>query len=401
MVLTGAFLYFPALALYLDRPTAKMLHLWAAIALPARLAGAGVLGDRRALGRTLREADRFDADDMRWLKGGPRRLVNRDHEPPQGRLNAGQKMNLAVTMGLLVVLGASGTLLWLGERDTTYRFAGSVHVHDLATLAITFLISGHLYLALIHPVTSNALSGMTTGSVDREWARRHHGKWVDGRGGGPSRVRRGRRGGGRRPAAGPRRAAAGAVAPPPPPPPSASLAQPAAVAEAVEAELVDLADREDPRGVPGAAVDGALGAQHLDAAADRGAGLVLEVQVEVLARPRSAGRDTNAMPERETSQTAACATRRSDAGVKVSAGIRRAGGVEVVARVAALVAALGRLDQAQQAVGAAAAGLLDVLDGEHQRLHGLAVVDAAGHARSAPQPIPHRRQRRTRRPRPP
>ena len=38
----------------------------------------------------------------------------------------------------------------------------------LATLAITFLISGHLYLALIHPVTSNALSGMTSGSVDRE-----------------------------------------------------------------------------------------------------------------------------------------------------------------------------------------------------------------------------------------
>jgi formate dehydrogenase subunit gamma len=179
MMLTGAFLYFPPLALYLDRPTAKMLHLWAAIALPAGWLVLTILGDRRALGRTLREADRFDRDDVRWLKGGPRRLFNRDHEPPQGRLNAGQKMNLAVTTGLLVVLGVSGTLLWLGERDTTYRFAGSVHVHDLATLAITFLISGHLYLALIHPVTSNALSGMTTGSVDREWARRHHTKWVE------------------------------------------------------------------------------------------------------------------------------------------------------------------------------------------------------------------------------
>jgi len=178
MTLTGAFLYFPALALYLDRPTAKMLHLWAAIALPAGWLVLTILGDHRALGRTLREADRFDADDVRWLKGGPRRLFNRDHEPPQGRLNAGQKMNLAVTMGLMVVLAVSGTFLWLGERDTAYRFAGSVLVHDLATLAITFLICGHLYLALIHPVTSAALSGMTTGSVDREWARRHHGKWV-------------------------------------------------------------------------------------------------------------------------------------------------------------------------------------------------------------------------------
>jgi formate dehydrogenase gamma subunit len=178
MIVTGAFLYFPALALYLDRPTAKMLHLWSAIALPAGWLALTLLGDRRALGRTLREADRFDRDDVRWLKGGPRRLFDRHNEPPQGRLNAGQKLNLAVTLGLLFVLGVTGVLLWLGERDTTYRFAGSVHVHDLATLAITFLICGHLYLALWHPATSAALSGMTNGSVDREWARRHHAKWV-------------------------------------------------------------------------------------------------------------------------------------------------------------------------------------------------------------------------------
>ena len=44
MVLTGAFLYFPALALYLDRPTAKMLHLWAAIALPVGWLALTILG---------------------------------------------------------------------------------------------------------------------------------------------------------------------------------------------------------------------------------------------------------------------------------------------------------------------------------------------------------------------
>ena len=179
MTLTGAFLYFPALAMYLDRPTAKMVHLWAAIALPVGWLALTILGDHRSLGRMLKQADRFDRDDIRWLKGGPKRLFNREGEPPQGRFNAGQKLNLAVTLGLLIVLGVSGVLLWLGERDTTYRYAGSVHVHDLATLAITFLICGHLYLALLHPATSAALPGMTNGSVDREWARRHHGKWVE------------------------------------------------------------------------------------------------------------------------------------------------------------------------------------------------------------------------------
>jgi formate dehydrogenase subunit gamma len=178
MTATGAALYFPAFAQLLDRPTAKHLHLWSAIALPVGWLVLTVLGDRRSLGRTLRDADRFDRDDLAWLKGGPRRIVDRRGEPPQGRLNAGQKLNLALTLGLLGVLGISGTLLWLGERDTAYRYAGSVHVHDLATLALTFLVCGHLYLALFHPATQGALSGVTQGYVDRDWAREHHAKWV-------------------------------------------------------------------------------------------------------------------------------------------------------------------------------------------------------------------------------
>jgi formate dehydrogenase subunit gamma len=178
MTVTGSVLYFPAFAQLLDRPTAKHLHLWSAIALPVGWLVLTVLGDRRSLGRTLRDADRFDRDDLAWLKGGPRRILDRRGEPPQGRLNAGQKLNLALTLGLLGVLGISGTLLWLGERDTAYRYAGSVHVHDLATLALTFLVCGHLYLALFHPATQGALSGVTHGYVDRDWAREHHAKWV-------------------------------------------------------------------------------------------------------------------------------------------------------------------------------------------------------------------------------
>ena len=94
-------LYFPPFAQLLDRPTAKHLHLWSAIALPVGWLVLTIVGDRRALGRTLRDADRFDDDDVAWLKGGPRRILDRRGEPPQGRLNAGQKLNLALTLGLL------------------------------------------------------------------------------------------------------------------------------------------------------------------------------------------------------------------------------------------------------------------------------------------------------------
>lgn len=175
---SGACLYVPSLASVVDRPTAKAWHLYSAIALGVGLVVLAVVGDRSSLARTVRDADRFDRDDIAWLRGGFRRLFVRSGEPPQGRLNAGQKLNTAITLGLMVVLAITGFLLWEGERDTTYRFAGTVLVHDIATLLILALVCGHLYLALLHPATRHALRGITTGDVDRAWAERHHPKWA-------------------------------------------------------------------------------------------------------------------------------------------------------------------------------------------------------------------------------
>jgi cytochrome b subunit of formate dehydrogenase len=42
------------------------------------------------------------------------------------------------------------------------------------------LVAGHIYLAVLHPATRGALRGMTLGDVDRDWASRHHAKWVSG-----------------------------------------------------------------------------------------------------------------------------------------------------------------------------------------------------------------------------
>jgi formate dehydrogenase subunit gamma len=80
----------------------------------------------------------------------------------------------------MLAMYATGGLLWYGERDTTYRFAGTVIVHDWATLILMVLVAGHLYLAVLHPATRHALRGMTLGDVDETWAREHHAKWVDG-----------------------------------------------------------------------------------------------------------------------------------------------------------------------------------------------------------------------------
>jgi formate dehydrogenase subunit gamma len=178
LLASGLALYLPSLSNTIARPTAKAWHLWSAAVLGIGIVALIALGNRRALGRTARELERLDRDDARWLAGGPHRFVTGESAPPQGRFNAGQKLNAAITLGLMIVMAITGMLLWYGEQDTTYRYAGTVYIHDWGTWILMSLVAGHIYLAVLHPATRHALRGMTLGDVDREWAAKHHAKWV-------------------------------------------------------------------------------------------------------------------------------------------------------------------------------------------------------------------------------
>jgi formate dehydrogenase subunit gamma len=171
---SGLVLYLPSLsALVGRRPFVKDVHFDTALAWLVALALVVALGDRRGLRRTLAELDAFDEDDRLWL-----RRIDR----PQGRFNAGQKLNAALTASFALLFTVSGFLLWYGERDNRFRFASTILLHDGLMYVSLVLLVGHLYLALIYPATRHALRGMTTGSVRRDWARQHHRKWVDGDG---------------------------------------------------------------------------------------------------------------------------------------------------------------------------------------------------------------------------
>jgi formate dehydrogenase subunit gamma len=170
LLATGLALYVPALSVAVGRrPLLKDIHVYTVVAWITALVLVVVLGDRRRLRATVRELETFDADDMLWLRRYPR---------PQGRFNAGQKVNAALTAAFAVLFAVSGSLLWLGERDHRFQLASTILLHDWLTLISLFLLVGHLYLALIYPATRHALRGMTVGTVRRDWAERHHPKWV-------------------------------------------------------------------------------------------------------------------------------------------------------------------------------------------------------------------------------
>ncbi len=132
------------------------------------------LGNRRALRADLRDVDQWRENDFRWLK--PR--LPHSSEPPQGRFNAGQKINAVFVGASTVGFIATGAVMWQTHLFPTWLVNNSVHLHDTLTILALAAWLGHIYLALINRSTRPALSGMVQGEVDLSWAEHHHPLWV-------------------------------------------------------------------------------------------------------------------------------------------------------------------------------------------------------------------------------
>src|SRR2546423_9959813 len=106
---SGLCLYLPSLAQFVGRrPLLKDIHVYTALAWLAALALVILAGDRRRLLADAREIDLFDEDDLGWL----RRRGN-----PQGRFNAGQKINVIVTAALALLFTLTGFFLLYRGRE--------------------------------------------------------------------------------------------------------------------------------------------------------------------------------------------------------------------------------------------------------------------------------------------
>ena len=89
LLATGLILYLPALSTLVSRRILiRDIHLWVALAWAVALAVILVAGNRRRLAEDWREIETIDRDDRRWLRG---------RRAPQGRFNAGQKINALLT----------------------------------------------------------------------------------------------------------------------------------------------------------------------------------------------------------------------------------------------------------------------------------------------------------------
>jgi formate dehydrogenase subunit gamma len=168
LLLTGFVLYLPFLAqIVSDRPLMKGIHLVTAVAWLTALALVAVLGDGAAMRQTRRDIERFDADDVLFVR-------TRGRSRTAGRFNGGQKAHAIAQAGLTVLFTVSGVLLYLGERDTAFRLPGTIALHDAATLLLAVLVAGHIMQATSHP---QSLEGIRRGTVRASYAAAHHPRW--------------------------------------------------------------------------------------------------------------------------------------------------------------------------------------------------------------------------------
>lgn len=175
LLVTGFALSLPVVEGILGhRDVLREIHLAAAFFLFFGPAIVALAGDRASVARDVRAVEVWDEDDLRWFVPPPLR-----DSVPQGRFNAGQKLNAIFVAWSTLAFTITGLVMWQNRRfplDVVQR-ANVIHT-DLAYIALIAFL-GHLYLATIHPATRHSFRAITAGWVERGWARSHHARWMD------------------------------------------------------------------------------------------------------------------------------------------------------------------------------------------------------------------------------
>jgi len=133
----------------------------------------------------LREIFSVRPGDLSWLirKMGRMTVGVGGELPPQGYYNMGQKAfaQASVAGGVAIVL--SGAVLLLSDKlipATATVFVGwAVTLHYLAVGLVFAGLLVHIYMAAISPEEKPGFRSMFTGVVPEDYARHHHGLWVE------------------------------------------------------------------------------------------------------------------------------------------------------------------------------------------------------------------------------
>lgn len=133
----------------------------------------------------LREIFRVRPGDLSWMvrKMGRMTVGVGGELPPQGYYNMGQKAfaQASVVGGAAIV--ATGLVLLLSDKlfpaSLTWLVGWAVTLHYLAVGLVFAGLLVHVYMAAVSPEEKPGFRSMFTGTVPEDYARHHHGLWVE------------------------------------------------------------------------------------------------------------------------------------------------------------------------------------------------------------------------------
>lgn len=183
LFITGLALVVRGITVMLDREmliTFGQIHrvagaLFTVVTIPVLMVGA-----RKVAGEWVRSSFRLDQDDRTFLVKFARDFFGLEVElPPQGRFNAGEKINSILQILGWPIMVITGWMLVFKDRLPAGVGQWTVAIHSATALVLGCAVIGHIYLAAIHPHSRPGLSGMISGWVPAWWAKGHYRKWYD------------------------------------------------------------------------------------------------------------------------------------------------------------------------------------------------------------------------------
>jgi formate dehydrogenase subunit gamma len=130
----------------------------------------------------IRETFTWSREDFRWALAAPDYYFGGPEEkmPPQGHLNAGQKLWQAAIILTGLILVITGIILW------GFRFSLPVSVnlwllfvHAIAFIIVFLVLLLHIYLGVFHPRFRESLRSVLDGRMSPGYARAHYRKWYE------------------------------------------------------------------------------------------------------------------------------------------------------------------------------------------------------------------------------
>lgn len=174
LLFTGLVLFVSPLSPLAGAPS-RVLHRIAAVIM---LVGPilYLLADRKSFFHLLKASFTYSREDLIWFIKAPFYFLGLGKElPPQGQINAGQRVHHALTIIFYNLIAWSGFVMWFGVgRVPGEVFLGALIVHDISMTVLTVLLLGHVYFTFVY----GALDAMIKGTITRVYAQVEHPRWL-------------------------------------------------------------------------------------------------------------------------------------------------------------------------------------------------------------------------------